>query len=121
MYKISILFVRKAAVLSWLTPLHVMLYTQARCCVVRSGAQCSGFTNVFGGEVGFPSTFQRMRALDSAPYDVETWPGKRAYWLNEREQTDERNPHECPPSQTARACPNRSKHDSDDHLAFPMA
>jgi hypothetical protein len=36
----------KVAVLSWLTPLHVMLYTQARWCVVRSGAQCSGFTNL---------------------------------------------------------------------------
>ncbi len=31
---------------SALTPFHVMFYTQARWCVVRSGAQCSGFTNL---------------------------------------------------------------------------
>jgi hypothetical protein len=36
---------------------------------------------LLGGEVGFLGTFQRMQALDSAPCDVETWPGKRADWL----------------------------------------
>jgi len=34
------------AFISWLTPFHIMLYTQVRWCVVRSGAQCSGFTDL---------------------------------------------------------------------------
>jgi F420H(2)-dependent quinone reductase len=44
--------------------------------MVRSGAQCSGFTNVFGGVVGFLGTFQRTWSLSRVPRDVETWTGK---------------------------------------------
>src|SRR2546427_1888707 len=60
-------------------------------------------------------------ALDSTPCGVETWPGNWPHWAREQEQTDERNPDDCPPSQAAPACPNPDQRVSDDHLAFPMA
>src|SRR5947209_16313126 len=50
-------------------------------------------------------------ALDSTPCSVETWPGNWPNWVREQEQTDERNPDECPPSQAAPACPNPGQHD----------
>lgn len=38
--------------------------------MVRSGAQCPGFTNLCGGEVGFPETFQR----------TWLWTGNHVMW-----------------------------------------
>jgi len=103
---------------SWLTSFYIILYTQTRWCFGVLPTHSVPVHRPLRGEVGFPGTFLTNLALDSS-YDsmsyvnlFREWPN----WARELEQTYERNPEECPPSQAAPACPNRGQRDSDDHL-----
>ena len=79
---------KKAALLSWLTPLHGMLYTQVKWCVVRSGAQCSGFTISEEGRLGSRARFNGPGSGQNSMWRgdlARNWPN----WVREQGQTDE--------------------------------
>ncbi len=60
-------------------------------------------------EEGRLGSWARFSGLGPGQYPPVTWrPGQSIGPIgrDEQEQADERNPHDCPPSQAAPACPN---------------